>query len=323
MSELVPSNGGGELIPAGQRLDQNPAAVYLAGLSGKSRRVQAQALRIIAGILGTDDYLSVDWGSMQFQHVSAVKAKLEGAYAPATANRVLVALRCTLKAAWLLGLMDGDNYSRAINITPVKGDRLPAGRMLSKDEMERLFDSCEDSALGRRDCAILALGIGGGLRREEIIGLDLAMFDSRAGAVRVLGKGNREREVYLINGAADALLDWVEVRGNQAGPLILGITRAGTLKDKRLTGQGIYAILARRAAAAGIESFSPHDLRRTFISNWLDAGLDLGQAARQAGHKSIITTNRYDRRPDSATRKAAGKLSIPYHRRGDYRPGAK
>jgi integrase len=76
--------------------------------------------------------------------------------------------------------------------------------------------------------------------------------------------------------------------------------------------QSIYDMLARRAKQAGIENFSPHDLRRTFITDILEAGADLSTAAKLAGHKSPQTTMRYDKRDNKVKMQAVSLLHIPF-----------
>ena len=171
---------------------------------------------------------------------------------------------------------------------------------------------------GVRDAAIISLMYAAGLRREEVITLDLANFDPGSGRLVVLGKGNKERSCYMTNGAAEALTDWLALRGPAAGPLFVAINKGGKLdpKARRLAPQAIYNMLARRAQAAGVAKFSPHDLRRSFVSDLLEAGADIATVAKMAGHKSVETTARYDRRPEAAKQKAAGLLHVPYHKRG-------
>jgi len=306
-------------ITEAQPLDQNPAAVYLASLTPSGRRSQDNALRTIAQILtGVGDWRGVPWAALRFAHTAAIRQRLAETYAPATANRAICALRGVLKSAWRLGQMPADDYARAVDIAPVNGTRLPAGRELSQGELSALMADCENDPrpAGARDGAIIALMYAGGLRREEVIKLDLGNYSAQEGKLIVIGKRNKQRAVYLVNGAARAMADWLSVRGDNPGPLFLAIGKSGRLGAERLTTQAIYNMLARRADLAGVRKFSPHDLRRTFVSDLLDAGADIATVAKMAGHSSVSTTARYDRRPEAAKAKAAGLLHVPYHGRG-------
>ena len=80
----------------------------------------------------------------------------------------------------------------------------------------------------------------------------------------------------------------------------------------RLNPDAILAILRRRARRASVADFSAHDLRRTFIGEALEAGADLAAVQQLAGHRSVTTTARYDRRPEAARRQAARRVRIPY-----------
>jgi site-specific recombinase XerD len=82
-----------------------------------------------------------------------------------------------------------------------------------------------------------------------------------------------------------------------------------------MTNQAIHNMLQNRANEAGVKKFSSHDLRRTFASNLLDAGADIAKVSKMAGHASVQTTARYDRRPEEANRKAAGLFHVPYNGR--------
>lgn len=119
--------------------------------------------------------------------------------------------------------------------------------------------------------------------------------------------------MYLTGGANLAINTWLRARGLSPGPLFCQVFRLGRVTPVRLSKSGIYAALRRRAPEAGVRRFSPHDLRRTFVSDLLDAGADLPTVQRQAGRASPATTERYDRRGDHAKRRAASLVRLPYN----------
>jgi integrase len=130
----------------------------------------------------------------------------------------------------------------------------------------------------------------------------------------VLGKGNKERVVFIGNGAALALQDWITIRGAEPGPLFLPVTKHGKIVPTRMSTQAVFAICRRRAEESRVPAFSPHDLRRSCASDLLDAGEDLATVQRHLGHSSPVVTARYDRRGDAVLKRAAGKLHFPYAR---------
>jgi integrase len=134
------------------------------------------------------------------------------------------------------------------------------------------------------------------------------------------GKGRKDRIVYASNGSADALADWISLRGSEPGALFHPINKGDRIIPRRLTDQAILVIVRKRAEEANVARFSPHDLRRTFVSDLLDAGADISTAKRLAGHSSEATTGRYDRRGEEAKKKAARLLHVPYVRRDHPQP---
>ena len=299
-------------------LDQNPAAVYLAALANaNARRVQAHALGVVVEIMGGADILSFPWSKLEYQHTQAIRSKLAEMYSAATANRTLSAMRGVLKQAFLLGYMGAETYQRSIMVKPVTGETLPAGRELAGGELAALMQACEadNTPAGARDAAIIALAYSAGLRRAEITTIDLGDYDQETGKLVVNGKRNKQRTAYLVNGAKRAMADWLQVRGAAAGAIFQPVNKSGVVQPRRMTTQAIYNMLAKRGAEAGVSEFSPHDLRRTFVSDLLEAGADIATVAKMAGHASVITTARYDRRPEQAKVKAAGLLHVPYNSR--------
>ena len=110
----------------------------------------------------------------------------------------------------------------------------------------------------------------------------------------------------------DAVAAWLGHRGDEAAPLFMPIDKSGALQPQRLGDHAVYMALRKRAHEAGVAEFSPHDLRRTFVSHLLGRGADLSTVQRLAGHAQISTTARYDRRGEEAKRKASELLLVPY-----------
>lgn len=337
--------------PPSLPLDRHPAAVYLASLSSpRSRRVMEQALRSVASILMDIDMadanvMQLDWGALRYPHTAAIRAQLSQEYAPATANRILSALRGVLKEAWRLGYMSAEDYQRSIDIKNVRGDTVPAGRELAQREISKLVAVCRDDgdSIGLRDRAIIGLLYTCGLRRAEVVALDVSDYDAENGKLTVrAGKGRKQRTVYVTGGAVTALESWLSFyapdtivietpddepkpkrgsarkrgRGSGGGdsialPLFTPVLKSGKIKVRRLNAQTIYDMLKRRAEQADLRDFSPHDFRRTFVGDLLERGVDIATVANMAGHASVDTTRRYDRRPEDTKRAAAEKLDFP------------
>jgi integrase/recombinase XerD len=306
-----PAGGLVAALPPGTR---SPAESYVAGLAPGSRRAQAQALVRIARLLGSDDPRAVAWWKLTPEVVDAIRAQLVDQGAPATANRVLSALRGTLRAAWRAGLMDAAAYQAARDVRGARGSRLPRGRAVGTEEWLKLFREIahEPSPMRERDTALVALAYAGGFRRGELVALDVTDYDRESGRLRVIGKGNKERAVFVSNGARDALHAWLRARGPAPGPLLLPIDRHGHVLARRLTEQTVYDRLRYLAERAGVAAFSPHDCRRSLAGDLLDAGVDLATVQAMLGHASPATTARYDRRGERAVRQAAERVHVPY-----------
>ena len=309
---IVPSSPG--------RASEHPAAVYLASLGERSRRVQLHALGVAANIMsnGRADVWSFPWATLRYQHTQALRAALAGRYAPATANRTLAAVRRVIREAERLGLIDADTSARARDVQDVKGERLPAGRNVPDGERLALFGVCDAdrSPAGIRDSALIAVAYSAGPRRAELVGLDLADYDANTGGLTIReGKGRKDRTTYVESGAAARLAAWLALRGPEPGPMFYPLTKAGAVVRRRMTAAAFYAVLTRRAEQAHIERLSPHSLRRTWVGDLLDAGADLATVQRLAGHADANTSARYDRRPEATKRAAVNRLHVPYPRR--------
>lgn len=304
------------------------ALVYLARLAPGSRRTMRAALDLIAGLLtqGRERAATLAWESLRYEHTQAVRAVLAERYAPATANKMLAALRGVLRECWRLGRMEAADYHRAVDLGGVKGTTLPRGRALPAGELRALFAECagDGGVSGSRDAALLAVLYGAGLRRGEAVALDVADYDPETGALRVRsGKGRKARVAYATGGARAALEAWLGARAGAPRqkapadtisfkPLFCPVNKGGRLVPRRMSDQAVLNIVRKRALSSGVRAFSPHDLRRTFISDLLDAGADIATVQHLAGHANVQTTARYDRRGERTKRKAAEMLHVPY-----------
>ncbi|MDE2571052.1 MAG: tyrosine-type recombinase/integrase [bacterium] len=140
----------------------------------------------------------------------------------------------------------------------------------------------------RRDLAILRLLHDLGLRRGEVVSLDLEHVDIATGSLAVLGKGRTGRESLSLPSKTLAVLrSWLEVRGGEHGPLFTNFDRAR--KGSRLTGTGIYRL------TRGLGLGRPHGLRHAAITEALDlmAG-DVRKVQRFSRHRDLRVLNFYD-----------------------------
>jgi integrase len=305
--------------------DQNPALVYLASLARGSVPTQRSALRKIADVMGfnSEDWASIPWGSVRYQHVQFIRAQLQDVYGASTANRILTALRRTLHHAWKLGQIKEEDYRRMVDVEPIRGSEDDTesdlmGRALDTEEIVKLMNVCmaDKSIAGTRDAAIIALGYGLGMRRAEVAKMRLDHYDRKKGIVKVRsGKGNKSRTIPIEGGAHDALEDWIGIRGRAAGLMFYGISKSGKIHTRQLNTRAVNELYEKRAMMAGIDTTHFHDLRRTFVTDLLDRGEDVSMVARLAGHSDPRTTLHYDRRTMDKRRKAIRALDIPYRKR--------
>lgn len=302
-------------------LSENPAAIYLASLRPTGRRAMRNLLNVIAEIASTgqQNIFTFAWHELRYQHTAAIRAALQERYKPASVNMALSALRQVLKEAWQLGQMSAEDYHRAANLKVVRSSSLPRGRALKGGELIALMKACsqDSSPLGARDAALIAVLYAAGLRRSEVAKLNLSHYEEETGALTIQGgKGGKDRIAYLGTGS-EIVADWLTLRGRAAGPLFYPIRKGGHIDPRRLTEQSVFDILKKRGKEAGVKAFSPHDMRRTFISDLLDAGADIATVQKLAGHADVQTTARYDRRGEVTKRQAAGKLHLPYIKRSN------
>ena len=289
---------------------ESAAAAYIGALAPGSRSVQVKALDEMAYMLsgGKHTAYTFPWGMLRFQHTNTLRSALAARFAPATTNRYLAALRGTLKAAWRLKQMSAEDYQASSDIRGVPSQTLKAGRMLERVELRALMHACEgEGPLDRRDLAMMWVLRETGMRRSEVVALTLEDLERDILIVRH-GKGNKARRqpICRSKGPIDS---WLQVRGLLPGPLFLPLLKNGAVVMRRLSVDTLYRMCVRLSGVAEVAAFSPHDLRRTFVSMLLDAGEDVSTVQALAGHSNVNTTVGYDRRPEQRKAEAIERMT--------------
>ncbi len=289
---------------------KHPVEVYLNRLAPSSRRGMLIALNNLARTIfnGQAGASELDWAELRYEDTTKLRKAMAERFTTRTANYHLCGLRGVFKECWRLNLMSHADYARAVDLKQLRGKDNTSGRALTHEELVKLFRACDadPSPAGLRDAAILGVLYGTGLRRSELTALRVA--DYSGGVLTVHGKGNTTRLAYVVGQAQGHLERWLELRGQAEGPLFVAINKARRLGSGRLIGESVARILNRRAVEAGVERFSPHDVRRTTATHLLENGVDLNTVKGILGHANISTTILYDRRGEQAKQKAAELL---------------
>ena len=281
-------------VEAGRYLDH---LAVERGLSANTLAAYRRDLRRYVGFLerrGVTDPGEVDETTIR-SYVASVSASTHGdeerPYRATSVARMLSSVRSFHRFLLREGVATRDP---AIGVAQPKLPRqLP--HPLTVDDTRRLLEAPDPSTpSGLRDRAILELLYGAGLRISELTGLDVDDVDLEEGAVRVLGKGGKEREVPLGRFAREA----VDAYLTTGRPALASPTSRGALflnaRGGRLTRQSGNRLLATHVRTAGIESrVTPHSLRHSFATHLLEGGADLRVVQELLGHASISTTQLY------------------------------
>ncbi|HFW3352742.1 TPA: tyrosine-type recombinase/integrase [Salmonella enterica subsp. enterica serovar Eastbourne] len=286
---------------------------YISGLAPSGRRGIISLLNRCAGILkhGADaaDY---PWEQLNYAAVAKVRAALlDDGYAVSSVNMALSALRGVAQTAFNLNCMDAETLARIRSVKRVSGDIQRKGRALDKQEIRALIQAAKQhphQVRRCRDAAIVLTLCGTGLRAGELVKLERRDYDNGILTVRQ-GKGRKYREIHVADAVDKAIRAWLKVNANEAeNALFSRIQRNGKVASQPLTTTGLTGILAELQQTAGIARFTPHDMRRTFITRLLEQGVDINTVRKLAGHSDISTTTHYDYRGEGMKAKASQSL---------------
>jgi site-specific recombinase XerD len=256
----------------------------------------------------------------------AAKLQAEGK-SPNTINQRLAAIRWYARKMSDLAIDYQDDpelarqAARVATVKDVKGERPERGRHIEQGELSGLIDACtsDSSPAGIRDAAIIALAWSTGLRRDEISRIELSDLTNRNEDgldIAIVGKGGKVRVAYVNDGALAAILDWLQLRGNEPGRLFVEVNKAGKIGQGKLSGEALRLMLEKRSKQAKLSKpIAWHDFRRTFAGNLWDAKIDGSTIQKLMGHASQNQTAKYDRRPEATRRAAVKVLHVPYTRK--------
>lgn len=267
------------------------------------------------GIAATDNVLASADRALIFDYLAW---RTRQGYSPRSNARLLSCLRAFYGQLVRRGERADD--PTALLDPPKLPRALP--KALSESQIDALLAAPDvDTPLGLRDRAMLELMYACGLRVSELVGLADAGVNLRQGALRVLGKGSKERMVPL----GEESQHWLERYLQQARPQITGTRSVPAARDGSvplflelslhpLSRQQFWALVKKYAALAGIDPvrISPHGLRHSFATHLLNRGADLRSLQLMLGHSSLSTTQIYT----LVAREHLQQLHARHHPRG-------
>ncbi|KKL78228.1 hypothetical protein LCGC14_2026960 [marine sediment metagenome] len=198
--------------------------------------------------------------------------------------------------------------SSIIHIDSPRGEKKLPKVAAKEDLLDILKHHVPESALDRRNTAIVAFLYGTGARVSEMIGLDLRDIDFRTGLVSLKGKGDKTRLVPAGSFVLDRIKGWLDVRQASSEAVFT------SLSGKRLTARHIRNILDAAIKKVSLNMrLSPHTIRHSFATHLMDKGVDVRVVQELLGHVSLSTTQIY-------THVSMERLKAMYNR---YHPHAK
>jgi integrase len=349
MTESPPDSAGpARAVPAGGMVsvDPGPAAtvppVPAGTAAGQAALAAAQALGRQAAAPATLRAYRADWHHFSrwcAEHgfapvpaepatVGAYLASLAGQFAPTTIRRRLSALGKAHRfndLPWNPGHRDIQEPLRAL--LRVHGRPVEQAAALSLPMLRQLVATCDRTARGRRDRAMLLIGFAAALRRSELVALRVEDVAAVAGGLRLrISRGKTDQagqgaEIGLPRGRHAetcpvlAFEAWQAVARRRAGPLFRRISTGGGIGDTALHPDAVRRILAHRIQMAGLavegfERLSAHALRVGFITAAYDKGVRDEDIMRHTRHRDLRTMRGYVRRAGLVAESPAGMLDL-------------
>jgi integrase len=274
-------------------LDHSKLAVLNSLTSPGSRRVYQYAIEQFIAWYCSEPRLA-------FNRIVVVRYRmfLEGrGLAANTINQQLAAVRRLAYKAADAGLLSPELAAGIARVKGVKQLGHRSGNWLSLDQSsEVLKHASGDSLRARRDYAMLAMLLGCGLRRSELVGLETDEVQTRQdhwAIVDLIGKGRRVRTVPIPQWVKQALDRWMTAAGVREGKIFRAVSKKGKVWGKGISQNLVWYVVRNCCKAAGLDHIAPHDMRRTCAKLCHSGGGELEQIQFLLGHASVQTTERY------------------------------
>ncbi len=218
-------------------------------------------------------------------------------YAPSTINLRLAAVRRLAYEASDCGLLSPDLAAGIRRVKGAKRRGVRLGNWLTAEQGKKLLAVHSGKQLrDLRNHAVLAMLLGCGLRRAELVAVKIEDFELREEhwvLADLIGKGRHMRTIPVPSWVKSAVDDWISAAGLCAGTLFRAIGKTGKIRGLGFTAKVIWSIVREAASSCGIGVIAPHDLRRTCARLCHQSGGELEQIQFLLGHVSVQTTERY------------------------------
>ena len=274
-------------------LDHSKLAVLNSLASPGSRRVYQYAIEQFIAWYCSEPRLA-------FNRIVVLRYRmfLEGRRLAAnTINQQLAAVRRLAYEAADAGLLSPELAAGIARVKGVKQLGHRSGNWLSLDQSSEVLRSASGDGLrAKRDYAMLAVLLGCGLRRSELVGLETDEIQTRQdhwAIVDLIGKGRRVRTVPIPQWVKKAVDRWVVAAGITQGKVFRAVTKRGKVWGKGISQNLVWCVVRNCCKGVGLEHIAPHDLRRTCAKLCHAGGGELEQIQFLLGHASVQTTERY------------------------------
>jgi len=274
-------------------LEQSKSAVLNSLTSQSSRRSYDHAIREFI-----DWYCSEPRLAFNKTVVTRYRISLEQSnYASSTINLRLAAVRRLAYEAADCGLFSPDLAAGIRRVKGVKKHGVRTGNWLTAAQGKHLLGTFDQASLrGKRDYAMVAVLLGCGLRRAEVVGLTVESLQQREEhwvIADMIGKGGHVRTVPVPTWVKVAVDNWMTAAGITVGSVFRPINKSQRTGSSGFSPKVIWGVAKAGCLSCGLENVAPHDLRRTCARLCHEAGGELEQIQFLLGHVSVQTTERY------------------------------